>query len=76
MIMMIWKLRQDRAAGKPLTAAIASEAARLAYCVVDDTKTVTAASALLHGEYGEKDLFIGIPCVIGKNGLKRQLNCL
>jgi L-lactate dehydrogenase len=51
--------------------AIASEAARLAYCVVHDTKIVTAASALLHGEYGEKDLFIGVPCVIGKNGAEK-----
>ena len=53
--------------------AIASEAARLAYCVVHDTKTVTAASALLHGEYGEKDLFIGIPCIIGKNGAEKAV---
>lgn len=51
--------------------AIASEAAKLAGCVVHDTKTVTAASSLLHGEYGEEDIFMGVPCVIGRNGAEK-----
>ena len=24
----------------------------------------------LCGEYGEKDVFVGVPCVIGKNGVE------
>ena len=28
------------------------------------------ASAELCGEYGEKDVFVGVPCVIGKNGVE------
>ncbi|MDE5871776.1 MAG: malate dehydrogenase, partial [Muribaculaceae bacterium] len=26
---------------------------------------------LLDGEYGEKDLCIGVPCVLGKGGIKK-----
>ena len=26
---------------------------------------------LLEGEYGEKDLCIGVPCVLGKNGIEK-----
>ena len=28
-------------------------------------------SCLLEGEYGEKDLCIGVPAIIGKNGIER-----
>jgi malate dehydrogenase len=30
-----------------------------------------AASACLDGEYGLKDIYIGIPCSIGKLGIER-----
>lgn len=51
--------------------AIATCAARMASAVIHDEKAVMAASTLLHGEYGESDLFIGVPCVIGKNGAEK-----
>ena len=28
-------------------------------------------SALLEGEYGEKDLCIGVPCILGRNGIEK-----
>jgi malate dehydrogenase len=28
-------------------------------------------SALLDGEYGLKDIAIGVPCIIGKNGIEK-----
>ena len=33
----------------------------------------TAAGAELDGEYGEKGLFAGVPCVIGANGVEQVL---
>lgn len=53
--------------------AIASVGARMAYCVVHDTKTVMAASSCLKGEYGENDIYAGVPCIIGKNGAEKIL---
>ena len=28
-------------------------------------------SCLLDGEYGEKDLCIGVPCILGKGGIEK-----
>ena len=36
-----------------------------------DQKRMVPCSALLEGEYGEKDLCIGVPCVLGKNGIEK-----
>ena len=32
---------------------------------------MSTCSALLEGEYGEKDLCIGVPCILGKNGIEK-----
>lgn len=53
--------------------AIAATAARMAACVLNDEKRIMPASMMLHGEYGEKDLFIGVPCVIGRGGAERVI---
>lgn len=39
--------------------------------IIHDQKALVPCSALLDGEYGEKDLCIGVPCVIGKNGIEK-----
>jgi malate dehydrogenase len=36
-----------------------------------DTKKMFPCSALLEGEYGLTDISIGVPCIIGKNGLEK-----
>ena len=36
-----------------------------------DAKKMFPCSALLDGEYGLKDLSIGVPCIIGKNGIEK-----
>jgi malate dehydrogenase len=36
-----------------------------------DTKKMFPCSALLDGEYGLKDISIGVPCIIGKNGIEK-----
>ena len=43
---------------------------RMIDAILDDTKNVHVVSACLNGEYGLKDLAIGVPCVIGRNGIK------
>ena len=39
--------------------------------ILNDTKETLVVSACLDGEYGLKDLAIGIPCKIGKNGIEK-----
>jgi malate dehydrogenase len=36
-----------------------------------DTKKMFPCSALLQGEYGLNDISIGVPCIIGKNGIEK-----
>lgn len=45
--------------------------AQVVAAVLHDEKKLISASALLDGEYGEKDLCIGVPCIIGKNGIEK-----
>lgn len=46
-------------------------AAQVVAAVIHDQKKLISCSALLDGEYGEKDLCIGVPCVLGKNGIEK-----
>jgi malate dehydrogenase len=41
--------------------------------IVRDRKRVLPCATLLDGQYGYKDLFIGVPCVIGKGGVEKIL---
>jgi malate dehydrogenase len=34
---------------------------------------VIACAAFLEGEYGYKDLYLGVPCVIGSEGLEKVI---
>lgn len=38
--------------------------------VLHDQKSIIPCSALVEGEYGESDLCIGVPCLLGKNGIE------
>ena len=46
-------------------------AAQVVGAVIGDRKKLISCSALLEGEYGEKDLCIGVPCILGKNGIEK-----
>ena len=46
-------------------------AAQVCAAVLHDQKKLISCSALLDGEYGEKDLCIGVPCILGKNGIEK-----
>lgn len=48
-----------------------ASASEVVEAIIHDQKAVIPCSALLEGEYGEKDLCIGVPCVLGKNGIER-----
>ena len=46
-------------------------AAEVAEAIIHDQKCMIPCSLLLEGEYGQKDLCIGVPCILGKNGVER-----
>ena len=39
--------------------------------VINDQKKMIPCSAYLEGEYGYNDITIGVPCIIGKNGIEK-----
>ncbi len=45
--------------------------AQVVAAVLHDQKCLISCSALLDGEYGEKDLCIGVPCILGRNGIEK-----
>lgn len=56
----------------------ASSAILMAESYLQDKRRVLPVAANLNGEYGVKDLYIGVPAIIGKNGVEKiveiQLN--
>lgn len=44
--------------------------ARIVEAIINDTNSVFSTSSYLDGEYGLSDIFIGVPSVIGKDGVK------
>ena len=45
--------------------------AEMVEALVKDTKEVIPTSAYLNGEYGVKDVYIVVPCVLGKEGVEK-----
>lgn len=43
---------------------------RLVKAIINDENSVYSTSSYLYGEYGVKDLYVGVPTVIGKDGAK------
>lgn len=50
-----------------------SAAAVMAEAVLNDRRRVIPASCHLAGQYGMKDVYIGVPCIVGANGVERIL---
>ena len=48
-----------------------SAAAIMAESVLNDRKRMLPCSALLNGEYGLDDVYIGVPVLLGRNGVER-----
>jgi malate dehydrogenase len=49
-------------------------AVQMCEAIVLDQKRVLPCAAWLQGEYGMRDLFLGVPCVVGRKGLERILD--
>lgn len=47
-----------------------SSVAYLVDSIVNDQKRMIPCSVMLEGEYGQNDICIGVPCVIGKSGVE------
>lgn len=45
--------------------------AEMVEAIVRDKKRLLPASVLLQGEYGLREVFIGVPVILGKNGVER-----
>ena len=59
------------------TSAWYAPGASVAYLVdsiLNNQHKMIACSVLLEGEYGQSDLCIGVPCIIGRNGVEQILN--
>ena len=39
--------------------------------ILNDEKRVLPCAAWCTGQYGVKDMFVGVPCVLGKNGVEK-----
>jgi len=50
-----------------------SGAVEMVEAIVHDRKRILPCAAWLQGEYGMKDLFLGVPCKLGRNGLEKVL---
>src|SRR3954471_290715 len=50
-----------------------SGAVQMAEAIVRDQKRILPCAAWLEGEYGMKDLYLGVPCKLGRRGLERVI---
>ncbi len=49
----------------------AAAAVQMAEAIVKDKRRILPCAAWLQGEYGFNDLFLGVPCLLGANGLEK-----
>ena len=52
---------------------IAEATRRIVSAIVNDEKSIMPVSAYLDGEYGIRDVSIGVPCVVGRKGIEHVL---
>ena len=46
---------------------------RITKAVLGDEHSVLTVSAMLRGDYGQRDIYTGVPCIINQNGIQRVL---
>jgi malate dehydrogenase len=49
----------------------AASTAKMVEAIVKDEKRLVAASAYLRGQYGYRDIFLGVPVLLGRNGVEQ-----
>ncbi|RKD30992.1 MULTISPECIES: L-lactate dehydrogenase [Lacrimispora] len=47
---------------------------RITKAILGDENSVFTVSAMLRGEYGQSEVYAGVPCIINKNGIQRVLS--
>jgi malate dehydrogenase len=47
--------------------------ARMVQCILQDERQIVPCSAYLTGQYGERDVYIGVPVRLGKGGIEEIL---
>ncbi|SHK84823.1 L-lactate dehydrogenase [Clostridium cavendishii DSM 21758] len=52
---------------------IAAAAIGIIKSIFHDEKRIIPVSAMLNGEYGEENIYTGVPCIIGKNGVEKVI---
>lgn len=46
---------------------------RITRAILGDEHSVLTVSAMLRGEYGQREVFAGVPCILNQNGVQRVL---
>lgn len=49
-------------------------AAQMVEDIVTDARRIVPVCAMLNGEYGHKDLYLGVPVILGKNGIEKVID--
>ena len=49
----------------------AAAAVQMAEAIVKDKRRILPCAAWLQGEFGLQDLYVGVPCMLGENGLEK-----
>ncbi len=49
----------------------AASAIKMAQSYLKDEKQLLPCAAYLSGEYGQKDIYVGVPCIIGSKGVEK-----
>jgi len=52
----------------------AAAATEMVEAILKDKKKILPCAVYLQGEYGIRDLFVGVPCKLGANGLEQIIN--
>lgn len=52
---------------------IAMSVKRICEAIVRDEKSILPVSAMMHGEYGIKDIVLSMPAIVGKNGFETHV---
>ena len=47
---------------------------RIVEAILRDENSILTVSAMLEGEYGVEDIYLGVPCIVGSTGVKQILN--
>ncbi len=69
-----WRYSHKNFSAHPHGTLPGAATAEVVEAVIHDRDAIIPAPHCFEGEYGESDLCIGVPCVLGKGGIKRFSN--